>query len=677
MPSVYPGSLDSFATSRSDATPMATTQAADHNNFADAVNKIETELGTDPSSTYSTVAARLADAILKTIVDAKGDILAATGADAVSRLAVGANGTVLTADSAQATGVTWSAAPGGGIAATIVDAKGDLIAATAADTVDRLPVGANNTVLTADSAMTTGLKWSAAPGGGIPATIVDAKGDIIAATAADTVARLAIGTNNQVLTADSSQSLGVRWATPSTGVFPGIYNVKNSPYNAVGDGVTNDTTAIQTAINDANAAGGGMVFLPNGNYKVTTLGLKAEVTIRGTGMRSTLLTGTAGSDIFVIPNVGAHSMFEISDLGTSGGRRGIAYVATGSSDYITYFTVKGVEISGPTDECVHLSGSCEEFYFDTVRLVGGTYGFRYADIGSANPNTLFDKSTLKDVLTSGAGSQINGWRIECDVANTVTFINPITNSARKHGMYLDWGIANCTFINYNAEANGQSGKSNRTGLAGTVSAGATSATLNNATGWATGDGMTINGAGVGGADFTIVSTTEGGPGVTVSGSTVSWTGGTNTTVSNPGVTNAEYDELRINNTKNNSYGYVFAGGQFGGETIGHLRYGANLSGMTGAVFLNCVSLNVPIYDPNGYATVINGQMDFRSGPAHLLGHMGPYTGYLPVFEGREIGDPGAPSANRGRMYWRDNGGGKTQLVARFPTGAVQVLATEP
>lgn len=48
------------------------------------------------------------------------------------------------------------------VAKTIVDAKGDIIAATAADTVSKLTVGANDTVLTADSTTATGLKWATA-----------------------------------------------------------------------------------------------------------------------------------------------------------------------------------------------------------------------------------------------------------------------------------------------------------------------------------------------------------------------------------------------------------------------------------------------------------------------------------------------------------------------------------
>lgn len=53
--------------------------------------------------------------------------------------------------------------------------------------------------------------------GGIQPTIVDAKGDLIAATAADTPARIAVGANDTVLTADSSTATGLKWAAPSSG----------------------------------------------------------------------------------------------------------------------------------------------------------------------------------------------------------------------------------------------------------------------------------------------------------------------------------------------------------------------------------------------------------------------------------------------------------------------------
>ena len=46
----------------------------------------------------------------------------------------------------------------------------------------------------------------------LPATIMDAKGDLISATAADTPARVAVGTNGYRLKADSAQSAGLAWA---------------------------------------------------------------------------------------------------------------------------------------------------------------------------------------------------------------------------------------------------------------------------------------------------------------------------------------------------------------------------------------------------------------------------------------------------------------------------------
>jgi hypothetical protein len=51
--------------------------------------------------------------------------------------------------------------------------------------------------------------------GGIQPTIFDAKADLLTATANDTPARLAVGTNGQVLTADSTAGTGLAWATPA------------------------------------------------------------------------------------------------------------------------------------------------------------------------------------------------------------------------------------------------------------------------------------------------------------------------------------------------------------------------------------------------------------------------------------------------------------------------------
>jgi hypothetical protein len=55
---------------------------------------------------------------MATAIDAKGDLVVGTGADTFSRLAVGTNDYVLTADSTEATGMKWAAAGGGGSAAS-------------------------------------------------------------------------------------------------------------------------------------------------------------------------------------------------------------------------------------------------------------------------------------------------------------------------------------------------------------------------------------------------------------------------------------------------------------------------------------------------------------------------------------------------------------------------------
>ena len=83
------------------------------------------------------------------VTDAAGDITGVTAGTGIS--GGGTSGTVTVTNSM----------------ATAIDAKGDLIGGTGADTFSRLAVGTNGQVLTADSAETTGLKWATAASGGM------------------------------------------------------------------------------------------------------------------------------------------------------------------------------------------------------------------------------------------------------------------------------------------------------------------------------------------------------------------------------------------------------------------------------------------------------------------------------------------------------------------------------
>lgn len=97
---------------------------------------------------------------------------------------------------------------------TPLTTKGDLFAFSTVDA--RLAVGANETRLVADSVQATGLKYVA----DTTNYAINAKADLLVGTAADTLAALTVGTNGQVLTADSTVSpTGLKWATPTSGAM--------------------------------------------------------------------------------------------------------------------------------------------------------------------------------------------------------------------------------------------------------------------------------------------------------------------------------------------------------------------------------------------------------------------------------------------------------------------------
>jgi hypothetical protein len=112
--------------------------------------------------------------------------------------------------------------------ATAIETLGDSIDASLVD----LKGGTTGQVLAKNSNTDMDFTWTAVD----PLVILDAKGDLITATAADTPARLAVGTNGQILTADSTASTGLKWTTPAAGSLTKIKTVTFS-------GVTSTTTS--------------------------------------------------------------------------------------------------------------------------------------------------------------------------------------------------------------------------------------------------------------------------------------------------------------------------------------------------------------------------------------------------------------------------------------------------
>lgn len=142
--------------------------------------------------------------------------------------------------------------------ATAIEALGDSIDAAFVD----LKGGTTGQVLAKASATDLDFSWVAQDdSNAIQNSIVDAKGDLISATANDTPARLAVGTNGHVLTADSSTATGLKWAAAAGGgkILQVVSTNKTDTFTTSSTALV-DVTGLSVTITPTSASSKILVF---------------------------------------------------------------------------------------------------------------------------------------------------------------------------------------------------------------------------------------------------------------------------------------------------------------------------------------------------------------------------------------------------------------------------------
>ena len=163
------------------------------------------------------------------------------------------------------------------------------------------------------------------------ATAIDAKGDLIVGTGADAFSRLAVGTNNYVLVADSTQATGVKWAAPAGGgkVLQVVQGTTTTS-TTISTSTLTDTTITATITPSASTSKILVLVMSNPDYYRTS-GANATMDAVVKRDTTTILDFATGDksatyiEVTSASNVYAQSYFNISYLDSPATTSAVTY----------------------------------------------------------------------------------------------------------------------------------------------------------------------------------------------------------------------------------------------------------------------------------------------------------------------------------------------------------------
>jgi uncharacterized membrane protein YdcZ (DUF606 family) len=229
--------------------------------------------------------------------------------------------------------------------------------------------------------------------------IADAKGDLLVGTADNAISRLGVGQNNYILTADSAETSGIKWAAPQA---VGVFDTQITFEGATAD-------AYETTLTVVDPTADRTITLPDATGTVVLKDSTDTLTNKSIALGSNTVTGTlaefnaavtdadfatlAGTETFTNKTLTTPKVNENVDLTATSTELNILDGATLSTTELNY--VDGVTSAIQTQLDAKATSS------DLTTHTGATeaHGATGAVVGTTNTQTLTNKTLTSPVVT--------------------------------------------------------------------------------------------------------------------------------------------------------------------------------------------------------------------------------------------------------------------------------------